>query len=106
MDKIYPAARAIAILFAIAAAFAVLPQAALVLLVLGGISGFGSKPEDSQRILLTALALNVSAPLLENIPSIGSQLAVIFGGFGTAYAGAALVSITVALVGRVRSDWA
>lgn len=106
MDKIYPGARLIAVLYAIVAAFVVLPQTSLVLLVVGGISGFGSASEDNQRILLTALALNVSAPLLESIPSIGAQLAAIFGGFGTAYAGAALVTIAVSLFGRVRSDWA
>lgn len=106
MDKIYAAARAIAVIYAIVGAFMALPQSALVLLVLGGISALGSASEDNQRILLSAVALNICAPLLTAIPSAGDKLATIFGSFGIAYGGAALIGIAMALIGRVRSDWA
>jgi hypothetical protein len=106
MDKIYAAARAIAVIYAIVGAFMPLPESALVLLVLGGVSALGSGSEDNQRVLLTAVALSICAPLLMAIPSAGDKLAAIFGGFGTAYAGAAIVGIAMALVARVRSDWA
>ena len=106
MVKIYAAARAIAVIYAIVGAFVVLPESAVVLLVLGGVSALGNASEDNQRILLTAVALSVCAPLLTAIPTAGSALAAIFGGFGTAYAGAAIVGIAMALIARVRSDWA
>jgi hypothetical protein len=106
MDKIYSAARAIAVIYAIIGAFTALPESALVLLVLGGISALGNASDDNQRVLITAIALNICAPLLVSIPTIGQQLATIFGGFGMAYAGAAIVGIALALVARVRSDWA
>ena len=106
MDKIYSAARAIAVIYAIAGAFMVLPEPALILLILGGIAALGHASEDNQRVLLTAIALNICAPLLASIPTIGGHLATIFGGFGTAYAGAAIVGIAMSLIARVRSDWA
>ena len=106
MDKIYSAARAIAVIYAIAGAFTVLPESALVLLALGGVSALGSASDDNQRVLLTAIALNICAPMLTAIPAIGEQLATIFGGFGMAYAGAAIDGIGMSLVARVRSDWA
>jgi hypothetical protein len=106
MDRIYSAARAIAVIYAIAGAAVVLPESALVLLILGGISALGSASDDLQRTMITAVALNVCAPLLVNIPSIGQALATIFSGFGMAYAGAAIVGIAMALATRVRSDWA
>lgn len=106
MDKIYSAARAVAVIYAVAGAFAALPDPALMLLVLGGIAALGNSSDDNQRVLLTAVALGVCAPLLTAIPTAGAALATIFGGLGTAYAGAAIVSITMAVIARVRSDWA
>ena len=106
MEKIYSAARAVAVIYAIAGAFAALPEPALILLVLGGISALGNGSDDHQRVLLTAIALSVCAPLLAAIPTAGAPLAAIFGGLGTAYAGAAIVSIAMAVIARIRSDWA
>jgi len=106
MDRIYPAARMIAVIYAIVGAFMMLPESALVLLVLGGIAALGNKSDDNQNILLTAIALNICAPLLSSVPTVGDKLAAIFGGFGMAYAGAAIIGIAMALIARVRSDWA
>ena len=106
MDRIYPAARIIAVIYAIVGAFMALPESALVLLVLGGVAALGNKSDDNHNILLTAVALSICAPMLSSVPNIGDKLAAIFGGFGVAYAGAAIVGIAMALIARVRSDWA
>lgn len=106
MDKIYPAARAIAVLYAIVGAFVALPESGPVLLVLGGIAGLGASSDDNQKVLLAAVALSVCAPLLDQLPAAGAPLSAIFGGLGLAYAGAAIVCIGMALVSRIRSDWA
>ena len=106
MDRIYSAARAVAVIYAIAGAFAALPEPALVLLILGGIAALGNSNDDHQRVLMAAIALSICAPMLTAIPNAGEQLKTIFGGLGTAYAGAAIVGITMSLLGRIRSDWA
>lgn len=106
MDKIYPAARAAAVLYAIIGAFIALPESGPVLLILGGISALGSSSDDSQKVLLTAVGLSVCAPLLQGLPVAGGHLSTIFSSLGAAYAGAAIVSVAMGLVARIRSDWA
>jgi hypothetical protein len=105
MDKIYAAARAIAVILAIASAFVSIPYLALSLLVLGGIAAIGNDPEKNARIYLVAIVLRVGARALDVIPVVGSHLVTIFQGIGAAYIGASLVAITITLACRIKSDW-
>ena len=105
MDKIYAAARAIAVILAIATAFVAIPNAALLLLVLGGISAIGNDSEKNSRTYLIAIVLAIGAKTLEVIPAAGTALATIFASLGTAAIGAAMVAITITLACRIKSDW-
>jgi hypothetical protein len=105
MDKIYAAARAIAVILAIATAFVAIPNAALLLLVLGGISAIGNDSEKNSRTYLIAIVLTLGAKTLEVIPAAGAALATIFASLGTAAIGASMVAITITLACRIKSDW-
>jgi hypothetical protein len=105
MGKVYAGARALAILVAIAAAFAVIPYVAVILLVLGAISAIGNTPEDSSRVFLIAIVLLIGSKALDAIPGIGAGLDVIFSGIGTAAFGASVLSIVLGLGRRIQSDW-
>jgi hypothetical protein len=105
MGKVYAGARALAILVAIAAAFATIPYVAVVLLVLGASSAIGNTPEDTIRVFLIAVVLVVGSKALDAIPGVGVRLDVIFSGIGTAAIGASILSIVLGLARRIRSDW-
>jgi hypothetical protein len=105
MDKIYAAARALAVILAIASAFVAIPNVALLLLVLGGISAIGNDSERNSRTYLIAIVLILGAKTLEVIPAAGAALATIFTSLGIAVVGAAMVAITITLACRIKSDW-
>jgi hypothetical protein len=106
MTKIYGAARALAVLAAIAAAFVTVPYIAALLLVLGAIAGVGNSAEDSGRVFIIAIVLAVGSKTLEGIPEIGSYLATIFGGIGTVAFGAAVTGVVTGLYRRTMADFA
>jgi hypothetical protein len=105
MGKIYAAARAIAVILAIASAFVAIPNVVLLLLVLGGISAIGNDSEKNSRTYLIAIVLILGAKALEAIPVAGAALATIFAALGTAATGASMVAITITLACRIKSDW-
>lgn len=98
MDKVYAGARALALLVAIAAAFVTVPQLATVLLVLGGVSAIGNKPEDNMRVYLVATVFTVASGNLGDFMAVGAQLKAIFTNIGVAATGAAAVGAILALV--------
>src|SRR5579872_7147001 len=98
MDKIYDAARALAVILAIVAAFVAIPNVVTALLVLGGISALGNDSEQNSRTYLIAIVLILGAKTLEAIPAAGTALAAIFAGIGTAAIGASIVAIAMTLV--------
>ncbi|HEX3364076.1 hypothetical protein [Phenylobacterium sp.] len=100
MGKLYAAARAVAVLVAIVAAFTTIPYAAVVLLVLGAISGVGNSAEDNMRVFVISIVLAVGSKSLEAIPDVGVYLAAIFGGIGVATFGASIAGITLGLYRR------
>ena len=106
MSKLYGAARTLAILVAIAAAFVTVPYVAAVLLVLGAIAGVGNSAEDSARVFVIAIVLAVGSKSLEGIPGVGGYLATIFGGIGTAAFGAAVTGVVTGLYRRTMADFA
>jgi hypothetical protein len=104
MGKLYAAARALAVLVAIAAAFATIPQVAVILLALGVVSGIGNSAEDNMRVFVIAIVLAVGSKMLDAVPSVGSYLVTIFTGIGTAAFGAALAGIVLGLYRRTVGD--
>jgi hypothetical protein len=100
MGKVYAAARALAVLVAIAAAFATIPYAAVILLALGFVSGVGNGAEDNVRVFLIATVLTVGSKLLDAVPGVGGYLVTIFTGIGTAAFGAAVSGILLGLYRR------
>ncbi|MEN9704300.1 MAG: hypothetical protein RLZZ393_179 [Pseudomonadota bacterium] len=86
----------LAIIVAVIGGFATIPYAALALLVLGLVAGFGVSAEHHVRVMVSGVALSVSAAhVLDAVPGIGPQLSAIVGGLA-AFTGAA----TVMIVGR------
>jgi len=102
LEKLYAAARALAVLVAIIAAFVELPYAVVILLVLGGLSAVD---EDNVKTYLIAIVLAIGAQALNAIPAVGTQLAAIFAGIGTAAIGGSIVAVTLTLIMRIKSDW-
>ena len=105
MDKLCALARAIAVLIAIIAAFVAIPQVAVILLVLGGISAITNSAEDNMRIYLVTVVLILGAKSLEVIPVAGAPLAAIFGNLATALIGVSMVAITLRVIARIKGDW-
>lgn len=105
MDKLCALARVIAVLVAIVAAFVAIPQAAVILLVLGGIAGVCNTSEGSLRVYVVTILLLADAHLLDAIPAVGTPLAAIFGNVGTAMLGYSIVAIAIRLALRIKADW-
>lgn len=105
MDKIYSAARAAALILAIASAFIVVPNVAVILMILGGVAAIGNDMERNTRIFLATIILILGAKSLDAIPVAGATLATIFAAVGTALTGASIVAITIMILTRVKTDW-
>lgn len=82
------------LLVAIVGAFAEIPYAGAILVILGMVVGFTIAGEDHVRVLVTALVLASLSGVLAEIPAIGEILAKIFSGIATLTAGAALMIIS------------
>jgi hypothetical protein len=105
VDKICALARLLAVLLAIVTGFIMVPMAAVVLLVLGGISAIDGNSEQNSRTYLIAIVLPLGAGALTAIPAAGTALATIFDSLGLATVGAAIVAITITFALRIKSDW-
>ena len=97
MSQLYAGARALAVLVAIVGAFASVPYAATILVVLGAISVIGNKPEDNMRTYLVATVLLVGSKELAGVAAVGSYLATIFGGIGLAALGGSALAVLMAV---------
>jgi hypothetical protein len=105
LNKIYAVAVLLAVVLAIAGAFAEIPYLAVILLVLGGLTGLGVAKEDQIRLFLVALLLTLASKSLEAIPQVGGYLSSIFGSLGVVAVGASVVAIAVSTVARIKGDW-
>jgi hypothetical protein len=103
MSKLYTGALALGVLAAILSAFVSIPSAALVLLVLGGVSAIGNGADDNTRLYLITLVLAVGAKALDAVPVAGSDLVTIFSGLGTLAIGGSLVAIVISLSCTLKS---
>ena len=105
MSEISAAARALAVILAIASAFVSVQLMAPLLLVFGGIAAIKNNSEKNSRNFLITIVLILGARTLEAIPVIGSYLATIFVSLGIAFIGASIVAIVVTLAYRIKRDW-
>lgn len=107
MHKLYALARLCAVVVAVVAAFVAVPYVAAILLILGAIAGFGVARDDRTRLYVVTLLLVAASKFLEGIPGeVGTYLAAIFTGLGTAYVGASIVALTHSLMMHIKEDWA
>lgn len=105
MSEISAAARALAILVAIASAFVSAPMIAPLLLIAGGIAAIKNNSEKNVRNFLMTIVLILGAQTLQVIPYIGSYLATMFTSLGIAFVGASIVAIVITLGYRIKRDW-
>lgn len=88
---------------AIVGAFVAIPYAALILLVIGLIIGYGIAGADHVRVIVSALALSAFAGHFGAVPSdVGTYLVAIVSNVGALAAGAALAIILVNIVNRFK----
>lgn len=106
MSKITGLARALGILLAIIAGFVAIPglNVALVLVVLGLISGITMEQDRFISVALYALVLPMVGAALGTIPMVGTQLSAVAGGLAVAAAGALASAIAVRLFAIVKGD--
>jgi hypothetical protein len=105
MNVITAAARALAVILAIASAFVTAPLIPALLLILGGIAALNNNAEKNSKNFLMTIVLILGAESLSAIPVIGATLATIFGSLGVAFIGASIVAIVVTLGYRFKRDW-
>mgnify|MGYP001222168457 FL=1 len=89
--------RIVVLLVAVVGAFVAIPQAALILVVLGLVAGFVGVEEDNrQNYLILAIALTTVAGALGGIPGVGGYISSILGDVSSAVnAGAVAVIVTI-----------
>ena len=105
MEKISAAARALAVILAIASAFFTNPLIVPLLLIFGGIAAIGNNSERNSKNYQMTIVLLLGARTLEAIPFAGPYLATIFESLGVAFVGASIVAITITLEHRIKRDW-
>ena len=105
MNEISAAARALAVILAIATAFVSAPLLVPLLLVFGGIAAIKNNSEKNSRNYLITIVLILGAKTLQAIPFIGPYLATIFVSLGIAFIGASIVAIVITLAYRIKLDW-
>ncbi|HMA11214.1 MAG TPA: hypothetical protein VKO83_04960 [Steroidobacteraceae bacterium] len=88
---------------AVVGAFVNIPYAALALLVLGLVVGFGIVKEDHVRVIVSALALLALAHNFDAVPAAGQYLTSIFDGVAKLAGGGALMIISRNIVARFTS---
>lgn len=102
LSKIKTIALVLALLAAIASAFTGIPQLALILLVLGAISGWDQSMDQRVGAGVAALVLTGLSGELSAIPAAGDALATIFGNIGIGATGAAIIGICQTLGSRIK----
>ena len=107
VEKIFAAATAAVILLALVAAFVTVPYAAIILMLLGVITGAGisMSGKGSDHLFIVAIVLTVCADKLTIIPQAGMYLAAIFGGIGLSTIGASMTVIGMGMVRHLLNDW-
>ena len=93
----------VAVLAAVVAGlWAGMPQAGVIVAVLGAVAGWFVAEEDRQRVLIAAIALSIVSDGLGAIPKAGDYVSGVMGSLGDLYAAGAIVIILVALYEKLK----
>ncbi|MFM1885790.1 MAG: hypothetical protein RL026_947 [Pseudomonadota bacterium] len=90
------------LVIAVVGAFVNIPQAGLLLLVLGAVAGWGVAGEHHVRVMVSALVLAGLGGSLNTVPAVGGYLADIAGSLAVFSAGGALLIIVRNMVMRFK----
>lgn len=106
LNKVSSLARALGVLLAIVAGFVTLGplNTALVILVLGLISGLCYTAEDIVKLAVLVLALPVLGTALGNVPEVGAMLGAAAGNVALLIAGALTTVVVVRVYNVVKGD--
>lgn len=105
MGRISAAARALAVILAIASAFVSSPLIIPLLLLFGAVAAIGNTPDRNTKNYLMTIVLILGAATLRAIPIAGPYLATIFSSLGVAFIGASIIAIVITLEYRIQRDW-
>lgn len=96
----------IAVLVAVVAGlWSGLPEAGLIIAVLGAIAGWFVAAEDRQRVLIAAIALSAAVGIgggLGAIPAVGEHISNVMGSLGSLYAAGSVTIILVAIYEKLK----
>jgi len=101
--NIYKIVGIIGLLIAIAAAFVRIPYAMELLAIAGIIVALNIAPEDSVRVIVSAIAIPVVAGLFNELPAVGTHVTAILTNIGYLIGGAALLIILRNVVNRLKA---
>jgi hypothetical protein len=88
----------VAVLAAVVAGlWAALPEAGMIVAVLGAVGGYFVAADDRQRFVITAIALSIVAGGLGDIPAIGVHVTGVMESLGNLFAAGAIVVVLVGL---------
>lgn len=94
--------RLAAVLFAVVAGVVVIPQAAVIIALLGLIGGYFVEEENSTRFLIATLTLALVHGALAPIPAIGAYLTNILASISGLFNAAACTVIVVGIINRLK----
>ena len=80
------------------------PQSALIVAVLGAVSGYFIEADDRMRFLIAALAIAAFSGGLNAIPAVGPYISAALGqgGLASAYAGGAVTVLVMGLIDKLK----
>ncbi|HEY5622532.1 MAG TPA: hypothetical protein VIV14_02150, partial [Gammaproteobacteria bacterium] len=93
--------RIVGLLVAIVAALVTIPQAALLIAILGLVYGWFIAAEDRILVLIGTVALVTVAASLNSIPAIGIYLTAILTNLGALYSAAVVTVLAVTIYEKV-----
>jgi hypothetical protein len=108
VEKIFTLATAVVIVLAVVAAFVEIPYVAMILMLLGVITGAGisMSGKGSDHLFIVAIVLTLCSPALATtLPEVGTYLAKIFGGIGLSTIGASMTVIGMGMIRHLLNDW-
>lgn len=101
--NIYKIAGIIGLLIAIAAAFARIPYAIVLMAIAGIIVAIPIAAEDNVRVIVSAIAMPIVAGLFNELPAIGTHVTTILNNIGFVIGGGALLIILRNIVNRLKT---
>jgi hypothetical protein len=94
--------RLVAVIVAVVAGVVTIPQAALIIAVLGLVAGYFIEEDRAVNFLVVVLVLNVASGGLDPIPVVGPVLTGIFASLSTLFNAGALTVITMGIINRLK----